>query len=57
MTKIRRIRILDLCMGLKEGGAMLLSRSAGNPSNTMWPAPRSTYVPSGVFVDPAVWPQ
>jgi len=26
-----------------------LSRSAGNPSNTMWPAPRSNSVPSGVF--------
>jgi len=39
-------------MGLKEGGAVPLSRSAGNPSNTMWPA-----VPSGVFIHPAVWPQ
>jgi len=37
-------------MGLKEGGgAVPLSRSAGNPSNTMWPVPRSTSVPSGVF--------
>ena len=35
-------------MGLKEGGAVPLSRSAGNPSNTMWPAPMSTSVPSGV---------
>ena len=26
-------------MGLKEGGAVPLSWSAGNPSNTMWPAP------------------
>jgi len=27
-------------MGLKEGGgAVPLSRSAGNPYNTMWPAP------------------
>jgi len=34
-----------------------LSRSAGNPSNTMWPAPMSTSVPSGVFIHPAVWPQ
>ena len=33
-------------MGLKEGGgAVPLSRSAGNPSNTMWPAPMSTSVP------------
>jgi len=30
----------------KGGGAVPLSRSAGNPSNTMWPAPMSTSVPS-----------
>ena len=30
---------------------------AGFPSNTMWPGPRSTFVPSGVFIHPAVWPQ
>jgi len=41
----------------RGGGAVPLSRSAGNPSNTMWPAPRSTSVPSGVFIYPAVWPQ
>ena len=28
----------------------------GTPSNTMWPGPRSTSVPCGVFVHPAVWP-
>ena len=39
----------------KRGGAVPLSRSAGNPSNTMWPAPWSTSVPSGVFIHPAVW--
>jgi len=43
--------------GLKEGGAVPLSRSAGNPSNTMWPVRRSTSIPSGVFIHPAVWPQ
>ena len=37
--------------GPKRGeGAVPLSRSAGNPSNTMWPAPMSTSVPSGVFI-------
>jgi len=45
-------------MGLKEGGgAVPLSRTAGNQSNTMWPAPMSTSVPSGVLIHPAVWPQ
>ena len=33
-------------MGLKEGDAVRLSRSAGNPSNTIWPAPMSTSVPN-----------
>ena len=43
-------------MGLKEGwGAVPLSRSAGNPSNTMWPAPMSTSVPSGVFMSRATY--
>jgi len=37
-------------MGLKEGVAMRLLQSAGNPSNTMWPARRSTSVPSGIFI-------
>ena len=46
-------------MGLKEGGGAVvpLSRSAENPSNTMWPAPMSTSLPSGVFIHKAVWPQ
>jgi len=43
--------------GPKRGGAVPLLRSAGNPSNTMWAAPRSTSVPSGVFIHTAVWPQ
>jgi len=39
--------------GPKGGeGDVRLSRSAGNPSNTIWPAPMSTSVPSGVFIHP-----
>jgi len=37
--------------------AVPLLRRAGTLSNTMWPGPRSTPVPSGVFIHPAVWPQ
>ena len=44
-------------MGEKRGAAVPLSRTAGTTSNTMWPVPRSTSVPSGVFIYPAVWPQ
>jgi len=45
--------------GPKEGGATVpLSRGelGPRPSNTMWPGPRSTSVPSDVFIHPAVWP-
>jgi len=28
-----------------------------SPSNTMWPGPRPTYVPSGILINPAIWPQ
>jgi len=34
-----------------------LSGIAGNPSNTKWPGPRSTSVPSGVFIHPVVLSQ
>jgi len=44
--------------GPKTGGAAVpLLQTAGTPSNTMWPGPRSTSVPSGDFNHPAVWPQ
>jgi len=29
----------------------------GSPSNTMWPGPRPTFLPSGIFIHPTVWPQ
>jgi len=42
--------VATIDMGLKDGGvAVPLSRSAGNPSNTMWPAPMSTSVPIQPF--------
>jgi len=36
-------------MGRKLGGVP--------PSNTMWPGPRPTCVPSDMLIHPAVWPQ
>jgi len=39
------------------GAAVPLSRRPGTLSNTMWPGPRSTYVPSGGFIHTAVWPE
>ena len=45
--------------GPKRGGWLLcpFCRGAGSPSNTMWPGPRSTSVPHGVFIHPDVCPQ
>jgi len=45
--------------GRKEGGGCCapFTGAAGSPSNTMWPGPRFTSIPSGVFIHPAVWPQ
>ena len=45
--------------GPKRGWRLLcpFRGGAGSPSNTMWPGPRSTSVPSGVFIHPVVWPQ
>ena len=39
-----------------ERDAVRLWRSTGNPSNTMWPARRSTSVPSGIFIHAAFQP-
>jgi len=45
--------------GRKVGGGCAPFRGEGVvfPSNTMWPGPRPTCVPSGILVHPAVWPQ
>jgi len=45
-------------MGRKVGGCWAPFRGgAGSPSNTMWPGPRPTSVPSGILIHPTVWPQ
>jgi len=40
--------------GPKREGCCALFAGAGTPSSTMWPVPRSTAVPSGVFIHPAI---
>jgi len=48
--------VATIDMGRKQGGVVPLSRGerrAGSPSNTMWLGPKSTSVPSGVFIHPA----
>jgi len=44
-------------MDRKKGAAVPLSGGAGSPSNTMWPGPRPTSMPSFILVHPTVWPQ
>ena len=45
-------------MDQKEGGCCApFVGGAGFPSNTMWPGPTFTSVPSGILIHPAVWPQ
>jgi len=44
-------------MGRKEGDCCAPFAGAGTASNTVWPGPGSTSIPSGVFIHPAVWPQ
>jgi len=43
--------------GPKRGGCCAPFAGVGTPSSTMWPGPRSTSVPSGVFIHPAIRPQ
>jgi len=38
-------------------GAVPPFGAAGSPSNTMWPGPRLTSVPSAIMIHPAVWPR
>jgi len=44
-------------MGQKLGPVPLWEGGAGSPTNTMWPGPRPTCVPSFIFIRPTVWPQ
>jgi len=45
-------------MGCKLGACTFFGGGeAGSPTNTMWPGPRPTSVPSGILIHPAVWPQ
>jgi len=43
-------------MGQKLGLCPFLG-GAESPSNTMLPEPTPTFVPSGILINPAIWPQ
>jgi len=52
-------RLATTDMGRKEGRGCCapFGGGAGSPSKTMWPGPRSTFVPSGILIHPVVWTQ
>jgi len=43
--------------GPKIGALPLLGRRTGSPCNTMSPGSRPTFLPSGILIHPAIWPQ
>jgi len=45
-------------MDRKLGGCVPLGGGGGgSPSNTMWPGPRPTCMPSFILIHPTTWPQ
>jgi len=44
-------------MGQKLGAVPLLVGRSWVPCNIMWRGPKPTFVPSGILIHPAVWPQ
>jgi len=51
-------RLATIDMGRKLGAApRFFGGGARFPSNTMWPGPRPTCVPSFIVIHPTVWPQ
>jgi len=44
-------------MGRKPGADVPPFRESWVPSNTTWPGPRPTFIPSRTSIHPTVWPQ
>jgi len=44
-------------VGRKVGAAVSLFEGSGSLSNTVWPGPRPTSMPSGILIYASVWPQ
>jgi len=54
----RRLATTDMGRKLVRGCVPFLrGRAAGSQSNTMWPGPRPTSLPSDIVIHPTVWPQ
>ena len=52
-----RLATTDMGRTVEGAAVPLFWEGAGSPSNTMSPEPRPTYLPSGILIHPAVWPQ
>ena len=52
-----RLAAVEMGRKLGRGLSPFLWRGAVSSSNTMWLAPRPTYVPSFILIRPTVWPQ
>jgi len=50
-------RLATTDMGRKLGAVPFLGGGSWAPTNTMWPGPRPTTVPSFILIHPNVWPQ
>jgi len=50
-------RLATIDMDGKLGRCVPYRGEAGSPCNTMWPEARLTFVPSGILIHSAVWPQ
>jgi len=50
-------RLVTIHVGRKLGALPFFGGGAGSQSNTMWPGPRPTFLPSGILIHPAIWPR
>ena len=48
-------RFVTRDIGRKLEDVPVLVAGAGSLSNTVWPGPRPTFIPSGILIHPTVW--
>jgi len=49
--------LLTIDIGQKQRGCCAPFGGAGSPSNTMWPGPKPSSMPSFILIHPTAWPQ
>jgi len=55
----QRTKALNASVNRESGGGCCapFREGAGSSTDTMWPSPIPTTLPSGILIHPAVWPQ